>query len=78
MISPGSAIYDRNIKADTYGALGVRELWLVDKMAETLEVRTQESGGFGEGQVFGRGQQVTSSVFPALNVNTEQIFADDI
>src|SRR5439155_1298921 len=28
--SPGSAVYDRTAKADTYAALGVRELWLVD------------------------------------------------
>src|SRR5215208_901068 len=31
VISPGSAIYDRNTKADTYAALGVRELWLIDE-----------------------------------------------
>ena len=31
VISPGSAIYDRNTKADTYAALGVKELWLVDR-----------------------------------------------
>src|SRR5207248_11124577 len=41
VISPGSAIYDRNTKADTYGALGVRELWLIDETAETVEVRKQ-------------------------------------
>src|SRR5881296_65234 len=39
VISPGSAIYDRNTKADTYGALGVRELWLVDETAQTVEGR---------------------------------------
>src|SRR5258705_1794244 len=38
VISPGSAIYDRNTKADTYAALGVRELWLVDEVAQALEV----------------------------------------
>src|SRR5215216_3637895 len=52
VISPGSAIYDRNTKADTYGALGVRELWLVDEASETVEVRNQTSGGFGPGVVF--------------------------
>lgn len=39
VISPGSAIYDRNTKADTYGALGVGELWLVDETRKTVEVR---------------------------------------
>src|SRR5215212_9684798 len=31
IISPSSAIYDRNTKADSYAALGVKELWLVDE-----------------------------------------------
>jgi Uma2 family endonuclease len=76
VISPGSAIYDRNTKADTYGALGVRELWLIDETAETVEVRQQVGGGFDEGQMFSRGEQVTSSVFPALRLAVDQLFTD--
>lgn len=76
VISPGSAIYDRNTKADTYGALGVGELWLVDEKAETLEVRRQTGNGFGEGQVFKRGDRIASSVLPDLDATVEQIFTD--
>ncbi len=49
VISPGSAIYDRNTKADTYGALGVKELWLADEVGQTVEVRNYIGDGFGEG-----------------------------
>src|SRR5262245_29101128 len=49
VMSPGSAIYDRNTKADTYAALGVKELWLVDDTAETIELRTLEGARYGEG-----------------------------
>jgi Uma2 family endonuclease len=76
VISPGSAIYDRNTKADTYGALGVRELWLVDETAQTVEVRRQNGEGFDEGQVFSRGEQVESPVFPTLKLSVEQLFTD--
>ena len=76
VISPGSAIYDRNTKADTYGALGVRELWLIDESAETVEVRRQTGGGFDEGRTFARGERVESSVFPALQLSVEQLFTD--
>src|ERR687885_1834859 len=76
VISPGSAIYDRNTKADTYGALGVRELWLIDETAQTVEVRRQTGGGFDEGRVFGRGEQIESTVFPALKLSVEQLFTD--
>ena len=45
VISPGSAVYDRNKKAETYAALGVRELWLIDEAARTVEVRRQTGDG---------------------------------
>jgi Uma2 family endonuclease len=76
VISPGSAIYDRNTKADTYGALGVRELWLIDETEETVEVRRQTGSGFDEGQTFSRGEQVKSQVFPTLILAVEQLFTD--
>ena len=76
VISPGSAIYDRNTKADTYGALGVRELWLVDETARTVEVRRQAGGFFDEGRTFEGAEQLESAVFPGLVLRAEQLFAD--
>jgi Uma2 family endonuclease len=76
VISPGSAIYDRNTKAETYGALGVGELWLVDETAQTVEVRRQTGEGFDEGKMFSRGEQIESTVFPALKLSVEQLFTD--
>jgi Uma2 family endonuclease len=76
VISPGSATYDRNTKADTYGALGVGELWLIDEAAQTVEVRRQTGAGFDEGRTFSRGEQVESAVFPALGLQVEQLFTD--
>lgn len=76
VISPGSAIYDRNTKADTYGALGVRELWLIDETAGTVEVRYQTGDSFDEGQIFERGDQIKSEVFPDLQLPVEKLFAE--
>src|SRR5262249_3943453 len=39
IMSLGSELYDRWTKADTYAALKVRELWLVDFLRHTVEVR---------------------------------------
>jgi Uma2 family endonuclease len=75
-ISPGSAIYDRNTKADTYGALNVSELWLVDQTNKTVEVRNQTGSGFGSGVVYKIGEQVASSIFPDLILPVENIFLD--
>lgn len=77
VISPGSAFYDRNTKAETYGALGVRELWLIDETAQTVEVRRQAGGGsFDVGRTFGGGESVESSVFPTLRLTAGRLFAD--
>ncbi|MGH9907276.1 MAG: Uma2 family endonuclease, partial [Pyrinomonadaceae bacterium] len=74
VISPGSAIYDRNTKADTYAALGVRELWLVDEVTESIEVRNQAEGDFGPGKVFSKGAKLESEVLPAFETDVRQVF----
>jgi Uma2 family endonuclease len=76
VISPGSTMYDRTTKADTYGALGVRELWLIDGTTQTVEVRKLSGKGFDEGRSFPRGKRIKSSVFPALRLNVEKLFED--
>lgn len=74
VISPGSAIYDRNTKADTYGALDINELWLADEVAETLEVRNQKEGRLVSSGVFEKGETAISRVFPKIYIDVRQIF----
>lgn len=76
VISPGSAIYDRNTKADTYAALGVKELWLVDEIGESIEVRILRDDRYGEGQVFAKGDQLTSVVIQGLMIAVTEVFQD--
>jgi Uma2 family endonuclease len=76
VISPGSAIYDRNTKADTYAALEVKELWLVDETAEIVEVRNLLGDRYGEGRIFSRGDQLASNVLPAMTIDVTRIFED--
>lgn len=73
--SPGSAMYDRNTKADTYGALGVRELWLVDETDENVEVRRQSGEGFGERQFFSGEEVLVSAVLPDLLLPVAALFS---
>jgi len=44
-LSRSSKVYDQTIKADTYLALGVRELWLVDPWNAIIEVRYASKKG---------------------------------
>jgi Uma2 family endonuclease len=43
ILSPTTALYDRMTKSDTYRAVGVRELWLVDPDRKEIEVRSFEA-----------------------------------
>src|SRR5690348_7302434 len=71
-------IYDHTTKADTYLALGVRELWLVNPFAVTIEVR--HAGKIGEKLVwhvsrYSRGQLAQSRVLEGFEVSVTEMFA---
>jgi Uma2 family endonuclease len=76
VVSPGSAIYDRNTKADTYWALGVRELWLVDERLCTVEVRTRGAQRFETWAILKSGDRLTSTVIAGLDLPVRRIFED--
>ena len=70
-------IYDHTTKADTYLALGVRELWLVNPFSATIEVRY--AGTIGEKLVwhvlrYSRGQQAQSRVLEGFEVSVTDLF----
>ncbi|MEX2180051.1 MAG: Uma2 family endonuclease [Gemmatimonadaceae bacterium] len=45
VLSRSSRIYDREFKRDAYFALGVREVWLVDRRSRSVEVCTARGPG---------------------------------
>ena len=73
VISPGSAIFDRNTKADTYAALGVKELWLVDENSSEIEVRLLEGTEYDVGKHFESDDVIASAVLPGLNLKVSEI-----
>lgn len=75
VISPGSAIYDRNTKADTYAALGVKELWLVDELLGLIEVRVLKADRY-ESSVFEREDRLRSTLLPGFGFTVGDVFGD--
>ena len=72
-----TTVYDHTTKADTYLALGVRELWLVNPFAATIEVR--HAGKIGEKLVwhvlkYSRGQLAQSRVLEGFEVSVTDLF----
>lgn len=73
--SPSTRKRDRTLKAERYALLGVREFWIVDPDAETIEVFGREEGkyqslGVARGDVI-----VPSRVLPALSLRASAVFA---
>lgn len=72
-----TSVYDRTTKADTYLALGVRELWLIDPDTETIEVR--HAGKVGERLVweifrYPRGHKAKSRVLEDYEISVDDFF----
>lgn len=70
-----TAVYDRQTKADTYAALGVRELWLVGLSRHEIEQRVLEAGAWRVRATAKPGETLHAHVLPDLTVNVADIFA---
>jgi Uma2 family endonuclease len=77
-VSRSNAVYDRTTKADTYLALGVRELWLIDPFTVTIEVRyavTRKGQPAWEIWSHSRGDTAASRVLQGWSVSVDELFA---
>jgi len=77
-LSKSNAVYDRTTKADTYLALGVRELWLIDPVAVTIEVRQavmREDRPAWRIISYSAGEQAESTVLSGWRVSVDELFA---
>ncbi len=80
-LSPSTANYDRTTKADTYLALGVRELWLIDSEAETIEVRhalakrSPKALPRWESHIYLAGESSESRVLEGWRVSVDELLA---
>jgi Uma2 family endonuclease len=72
--SPGTAGHDRRRKQDAYARAGVREYWIADPRAQTVELLTLQQGVYHSRNVFQGGALLPSQVVPELPVKVEQFF----
>jgi Uma2 family endonuclease len=69
-----TALYDRQTKADTYAALGVRELWLLDLSRHEIEQRLLEAGAWRVVTIARPGNILECYVLPGFTANVSEIF----
>ena len=74
VLSPSTAHRDRTFKRALYARHGVREFWLVDTDAHTIEVLLLGSNGYSVAAVYTAGQTLTSPTLKDFALNIDDIF----
>jgi len=78
-LSPSTTVYDRTTKADAYLTLEIRELWLVDPVSMTVEVRHRgevDEAASWEIITYAIGEHARSRVLAGWEVPVDEIFKD--
>ncbi len=74
IISPGTAERDRTYKKTLYARHGVREYWIVDPDAKTVEVFSLGERGFELIRTYKSGEVLNSPLLEGLEVPLEEVF----
>jgi len=75
VLSSNTIRTDRTVKFSAYERAGVREYWLVDPKARSVEVYTLIEGEFALLGQFGPGEQAQSKVLAGLEVEVDRLFS---
>lgn len=76
ILSPATAGRDRIAKRKLYGKYGVKEYWIVDPAAQTIEVLIHTPAGLDTLQVFPEGSVLASPLLPGLTMALTDVFAE--
>ncbi len=77
-LSESTGVYDRTTKADTYLALGVKELWLIDSDNETIEIRNAAANDgilFWQKRLYVKGEMAESRILENWQIAVNEVFA---
>ncbi|HID56145.1 TPA: Uma2 family endonuclease, partial [Candidatus Poribacteria bacterium] len=73
VLSPGTEKIDRVLKCGLYERYGVKELWFVSPERGEIQVLKMIEGKFVEHGRFSRGETLTSSLFPDLRFDIDEV-----
>jgi Uma2 family endonuclease len=74
ILSRSTAERDRTVKAKLYARAGVRELWLLDPDAKTIEILVNTETGFYRDSILGTGQTARPPLLPDLAIEVAKLF----
>lgn len=73
ILSPSTAGRDQVVKRKLYGKYGVREYWIVDPAAQSIEVLQLQDSGLETWRIFPGGSSLTSPRLPGLLLPVDEI-----
>jgi Uma2 family endonuclease len=76
ILSPQSAKRDRIIKKKLYAKYGIREYWIVDPGAQTIEVFIWNKRELTLWQTFPAGSAARSQLFPQVTIEVDSLFTE--
>ena len=75
VLSPSNWVYDRGRKQKTYQQAGVREYWIVDYRARTVDVLVLEGREYVQRGQYSEGDTAPSEALPGFAIPVADIFA---
>ena len=75
IVSPSSEMQDRGTKRALYGKHGVTEYWLVDPVAETIQIHRLQGEILVPTRTFGREETLRSPLLVGLELRLDDIFS---
>jgi Uma2 family endonuclease len=74
ILSPTTATRDRGIKLKAYARYGIGEYWIVDPIAQAIEIYRLTAEGFHLAAPFAKGNTVETPLLPGFSVAVNSIF----
>jgi Uma2 family endonuclease len=74
ILSPSNAYYDLSHKKAVYAQYGVEEYWIIDPIAETIEILVNENGLYRTEALLRKPASLESAMFPGFSMTVEEVF----
>ena len=74
ILSPSTGAYDRGYKQVLYGRHGVREYWIVDPDAETVDVLVEGEDGLIPLGSYGNTGELNTPLLEGLTLDLDELF----